>query len=201
MKNLKKFFFNRSGFTLVELMIVVAIIGILAAVAIPNYQRYQAKARQSEAKINLAALYTAEKSYSVESNTYTACVTDIGFATEGVQKFYAIGFESATAAGNNCGLDAKSACNRYYTGATSTACTQTAGAQSVNAYFYSATTGIDLKTKTLATINTATTIPGKTLTQTTFTAGAIGSVSKGAVNLDQWMMDHNKNLQNTVSGI
>lgn len=41
---------NSEGFTLVELMIVVAIIGVLAAVAIPNYQKFQAKARQSEAK-------------------------------------------------------------------------------------------------------------------------------------------------------
>jgi type IV pilus assembly protein PilA len=60
------------GFTLIELMIVVAIIGILAAIAIPNFMRFQTKARQSEAKTNLNGFYTAAKSYFAESNTY-AC--------------------------------------------------------------------------------------------------------------------------------
>ncbi len=60
------------GFTLIELMIVVAIIGILALIAIPNFMKFQAKAKQSEAKTNLKAFYTAAKSNFAESNTY-AC--------------------------------------------------------------------------------------------------------------------------------
>lgn len=46
------------GFTLIELMIVVAIIGILAAIAIPNFIRFQARARQSEVTTNLKSLFT-----------------------------------------------------------------------------------------------------------------------------------------------
>ena len=61
---------NRKGFTLIELMIVVAIIGILAAIAIPNFLRFQAKSKQSEAKTNLGGIFTAETSYFAENNGY-----------------------------------------------------------------------------------------------------------------------------------
>jgi type IV pilus assembly protein PilA len=60
----------KKGFTLVELMIVVAIIGILAAIAIPNFIKFQARSKQSEAKTNLKAVFTAEKSYFAEHSTY-----------------------------------------------------------------------------------------------------------------------------------
>ena len=61
---------NRKGFTLIELMIVVAIIGILAAIAIPNFLKFQAKSKQSEAKTNLKAVFTAQTSYFGENNQY-----------------------------------------------------------------------------------------------------------------------------------
>ena len=58
------------GFTLIELMIVVAIIGILAAIAIPNFLKFQAKSKMSEAKTNLGAIYTGQLSYFGEQNSY-----------------------------------------------------------------------------------------------------------------------------------
>ena len=75
------------GFTLIELMIVVAIIGILAAIAIPNFTRFQAKSKQSEAKTNLKAIFTSAKSYFAEHDTYVPAgganqLTDTGFAPE-----------------------------------------------------------------------------------------------------------------------
>jgi len=63
---------RRGGFTLIELMIVVAIIGILAAIAIPNFLRFQLKAKTSEGKTNLAAIRTAEESYFAEFGAYVS---------------------------------------------------------------------------------------------------------------------------------
>nr|AFX67137.1 pilin [Myxococcus sp. 124B05] len=70
------------GFTLIELMIVVAIIGILAAIAIPNFIKFQARSKQSEAKTNLKALYTAQKSFFSEKDRYSMFANEIGFAPE-----------------------------------------------------------------------------------------------------------------------
>jgi type IV pilus assembly protein PilA len=63
---------SNKGFTLIELMIVVAIIGILAAIAIPNFLRFQLKSKSSEGKVNLAAIRTAEASYLAEFGVYVA---------------------------------------------------------------------------------------------------------------------------------
>jgi type IV pilus assembly protein PilA len=66
---------KRKGFTLIELMIVVAIIGILAAIAIPNFLRFQARAKQSEAKQNLGAIFTAYTSYFSDNNTFPSAAS------------------------------------------------------------------------------------------------------------------------------
>ncbi len=67
---------NQKGFTLIELMIVVAIIGILAAIAIPNFLNYQLKSKTAEAKTNLGGVKTALESYRAEYDTYRNCVAN-----------------------------------------------------------------------------------------------------------------------------
>ncbi|MCL5875816.1 MAG: prepilin-type N-terminal cleavage/methylation domain-containing protein [Candidatus Dependentiae bacterium] len=65
MENLKK------GFSLIELMVVVAIIGLLSMIAVPSFGRYLAKAKRAEAYLNLNSIYSAEKAYWAEHGTYS----------------------------------------------------------------------------------------------------------------------------------
>ncbi|MEE8417578.1 MAG: prepilin-type N-terminal cleavage/methylation domain-containing protein [candidate division Zixibacteria bacterium] len=67
---LRKFHRNSKGFTLIELMIVVVIIGILAALAIPRFMRSTTKSKQSEAKQLLKQIYTMQRAYRQEFNAY-----------------------------------------------------------------------------------------------------------------------------------
>jgi type IV pilus assembly protein PilA len=63
---------SRRGFSLLELMIVVAIIGILAAIAIPNFLLFQLRSKTSEARTNLASIRTAEEGYFAEKGLFVA---------------------------------------------------------------------------------------------------------------------------------
>ncbi len=85
---------SERGFTLIELMIVVGIIGILVSIAAPNFSRYQSKARQSEAKIALAAIYGGEKAFYAEYSAYAGSMDAIGYTPEGQRRFYNVGWAS-----------------------------------------------------------------------------------------------------------
>ena len=65
------------GFSLMEVMIVVVIIGILAALAYPNLEKYLKRARQTEAKTNLSAIYTAQKIYFTLHQSYADDINEL----------------------------------------------------------------------------------------------------------------------------
>ena len=73
---LKKLNENK-GFTLIELMIVIAIIGILAAIAIPQFSAYRRRSYNSSAKSDLRNIATAEEAYYVDNSTYSGDVTGV----------------------------------------------------------------------------------------------------------------------------
>lgn len=85
------------GFTLLELMIVLAIIAFLAVIAVPNFMRFLAKSKRAEAMMYLNSIYTAEKAYWAEHGTYSNVLAGeggIGWKPDGYsgggkqEKFY-----------------------------------------------------------------------------------------------------------------
>jgi len=68
------------GFTLIELMVVVAIIGVISAIAFPSYNSYMKKSRRADAKVGLSKLADKQERYYLQQNTYATSTADLGLA-------------------------------------------------------------------------------------------------------------------------
>ena len=69
---------NNQGFTLIELLVVVIIIGVLSAVALPNFLSQIGKARETEAKNNLGAIARSQQAYHLEAQTFANDFNSLG---------------------------------------------------------------------------------------------------------------------------
>lgn len=181
---------NNKGFSLVELMVVVAIIGILASVAVPAINKYMAKARQSEAKTNLGGLYTSEKAFAAEYTKYHTAFIAVGFAPEGRLR-YNVGFTAAVAAPVAAGpLDGFNTALANTLFNVTGYCSNTGAVNAVGCTTLKGADGAD---------------PGAvpaiaTITATSFIAGASASLVNGVAQ-DQWTIDNFKQINNSQNGI
>ncbi len=77
---------DEKGFTLIELMIVIAIIGILAAIAIPQFSAYRVRSYNSSAQSDLRNLATAQEAYYVDFSSYSNTPADLEGSDYGYQQ-------------------------------------------------------------------------------------------------------------------
>ncbi len=171
---MNKWLKNEEGFTLIELMVVVAIIGILSAIAVPNFKKYQAKSKQSEAKIQLAAVYSVEVGAQADYDSFATCLDTLGYDIS-PKGYYRIGFT----AGEVTNVALRNA-------------NCTAGTFGWNPSITVLKAG--------GAIPTAANLPASTVAAdgTTFTAGAAGNIAGTAY--DTWTITHTKSLINVTTG-
>lgn len=103
-----------TGFTLIEMMIVVAIIGIISAIAIPSYSEYIKKGKRADAKVELLRMAQLQESYFVQNLSYAATTIQLGFTgtVKSEQDEYTMTIGSLLPAGCT-GVSGPTACTQY----------------------------------------------------------------------------------------
>lgn len=194
---------ENDGFTLVELMVVVAIIGLLSAVAIPNFKKYQAKSKTSEAKLHLASIYSAEVSWFSDYDNYSTCLNLMGYdpSAESQSRYYTIGFAAGNSLANAAATN--NGANTNCTGAGTTMASTTAPAATANIISYGGLKSVGGSTATPANLTAAQAAATVSATFDTFMTAAVGIIDAAkttTANMDQWTITEVKRIRQPVVG-
>jgi prepilin-type N-terminal cleavage/methylation domain-containing protein len=163
---------SQQGFTLGELLIVIAIIGVLTSVAVPEFKGFVYKSRMTEAKLALTYVNRAEQAWYANHGTYTTCLRTAGFQP-GPSHYFSVGFTERVAATPTWPIEALAECPNE---------TSALPATFTNQRFYQGTRWIDDGTGTVANAPTRSEITGAGFSFTvsndgqTYAAGAAANI-------------------------
>ena len=91
---MKKLLKNKKGFTLLEVLVTVGIVGVLSAIAIPAYKQYKDNANRTAVKLEVSSAHKAYLAYDTANNSFCADLAGAGVATIGTSAIYANASES-----------------------------------------------------------------------------------------------------------
>lgn len=181
---------GKRGFTLVELLIVVAIIGVLSTIGVPTFRRMIQKSKKSEAKVNLGGLYTSESAFRAEYDAYGNNLVRMGFEIDGAASslIYTVGFFTTS-----CGAQAARPSSGTALAAVNAA---------FPAYYTSGNSRVGNTTRTIC----GGTAYDSAADGSTFTAAAAGSIAPASVtpsatNIDIWSINENRVMANVQDGV
>jgi type IV pilus assembly protein PilA len=189
---------------MLELMIVVAIAGILMSIVMPSYDKFSARARQTDARSAMSALYLTEQAFYAEFATYSQCLRQIGYVPEGVSHYYMMGFMAGP--DSSCGPDGTGDCGAYRWIPTTVYCNTGCGAGfdiGLGDATYQATRKVAsgaILVNTCANQSAAGVPTTWSAWGQNFLAGAFGNISRSPI-YDQWTVDEKRQLINIVYGI
>ena len=199
---------NQYGFSLVEIMVAVAIVGILTAIAIPQYQKYQRKSLQNEAKVLLSNMYTIERVFSLNWGYGSTNLRQMGFKARGNLAYNAGWPDGKNPGPCNTNQKDRTAINSSCPGyqgppvPTSVPCA-TDSTDLVNVHHIcgnNQTPQCDCGHTETTPENIPTTAEVKNnFRKVQFTIGANRKFGNG--KQDTWTIDHNKRLKNVKSGL
>lgn len=191
---------NSKGFSLIELMVVVSILSILAAISVPEYQKYRRKSKQVAAKSQLVSIYTAQQMFRAKHKTFFPNLWAIGFEPHGVVNYRA-------------SFNTGSSSYRSVQGYTSSPYSPTLYADTNDLCGSSYANGISAKcmssdqTEGTPTLSQIGTVRNSFVTGTSSFVIGTASVLQGQMttsasddSIDIWTMNHRRELENIANG-